>query len=350
MTEEGTIVGTVAYMSPEQAEGKKVDARSDIFSLGSVLYEMVTGQKAFQGTSKMSTLSAILHQEPKPVSGITQAIPADLERLINRCLRKDPAKRFQHMEDVKVALDELKEESDSSGLETAGVAKRKPRHSLIRALGLATALLVLLAVAGIGWWFLRPTGSPPEASLAPAPLTSYPGSERDPSFSPDGNQVAFAWNGENQDNWDIYIKLIGSESRLRLTSSPAEDRWPAWSPDGRSIAFLRYLPEGKAAVLLIPVLGGSERKLTEVLRAGWLLGSGPGLVIRRQLAGNDRQRRPLRNPAPCFCYPSRVGNSGGLPRLPRTYWPAIAIQPSPRTAALWFSPEPKTRTWAIFTF
>ncbi|MBP1599298.1 MAG: serine/threonine protein kinase, partial [Acidobacteria bacterium] len=93
ITEEGVIVGTVAYMSPEQAEGKKVDARSDIFSLGSVRYEMVTGQKAFQGTSKMSTLSAILHQEPKPVSGITPAIPADLEKLINRCLRKDPERR-----------------------------------------------------------------------------------------------------------------------------------------------------------------------------------------------------------------------------------------------------------------
>ena len=85
ITDEGVIIGTVSYMSPEQAEGKKVDARSDIFSLGSVLYEMVTGQRAFQGTSKMSTLSAILHQEPKPVSGIAPAIPADLEKLINRC-------------------------------------------------------------------------------------------------------------------------------------------------------------------------------------------------------------------------------------------------------------------------
>src|SRR5512136_3273977 len=103
ITEEGVIVGTVSYMSPEQAEGKKVDARSDIFSLGSVLYEMLTGQKAFQGTSKLSTLSAILHQEPKPVSGITPAIPAEFERLITRCLRKDPERRFQHMDDVRVA-------------------------------------------------------------------------------------------------------------------------------------------------------------------------------------------------------------------------------------------------------
>src|SRR5512135_1512907 len=116
LTGEGLIIGTVSYMSPEQAEAKKVDARSDIFSFGSVLYEMVTGQRAFQGTSKISTLSAILHQEPEPVSTISSAIPADLEKLISRCMRKDPAKRFQHMDDVKVALDELKEESESGKL------------------------------------------------------------------------------------------------------------------------------------------------------------------------------------------------------------------------------------------
>ena len=121
-TEEGTIVGTVAYMSPEQAEGKKVDARSDIFSLGSVLYEMVTGQKAFQGTSKMSTLAAILHQEPKPASAIGQTIPADLEKLISRCLRKDPERRWQAMADLKVALQELKEDSDSGRLQAAPAA------------------------------------------------------------------------------------------------------------------------------------------------------------------------------------------------------------------------------------
>ena len=89
-TEEGTIVGTVSYMSPEQAEGKKVDARSDIFSFGSVLYEMVTGQKAFQGDSKMSTLAAILNQEPKPISQLVPGIPRDLEKIIKRCLRKEP--------------------------------------------------------------------------------------------------------------------------------------------------------------------------------------------------------------------------------------------------------------------
>src|ERR1044071_2403206 len=101
------IIGTVSYMSPEQAEGRKLDARSDIFSLGAVLYEMVTGQKAFQGDSKMSTLMAVLNQEPKPVSQVVPAMPGDLEKIVNRCLRKALSRRFQAMPDLKVALEEL---------------------------------------------------------------------------------------------------------------------------------------------------------------------------------------------------------------------------------------------------
>ena len=113
---EGSIVGTVSYMSPEQAEGKKVDARSDIFSFGALLYEMVTGRRAFQGDSRLSTLSAVLREEPKPASQIVEGLPRELERIIARCLRKSPERRPQTMADLKVALQELKEESDSGSL------------------------------------------------------------------------------------------------------------------------------------------------------------------------------------------------------------------------------------------
>jgi eukaryotic-like serine/threonine-protein kinase len=107
---EGSIVGTVSYMSPEQAEGRKVDARSDIFSFGALLYEMVTGRRAFQGDSRLSTLSAILREEPKPASEVVEGLPREMERIITRCLRKSPERRFQAMPDLRVALEELKEE------------------------------------------------------------------------------------------------------------------------------------------------------------------------------------------------------------------------------------------------
>ena len=143
-TDEGTILGTASYMSPEQAAGKPVDARSDIFSFGSVLYEMVTGQRAFQGDSKMSILAAVLNQEPKPASEISRALPQDLGKIITRCLRKDPSRRFQHMADLKVALEELKQESDSGLLgikEGADSSARTRRFSLL--------WWVTFAVAGV---------------------------------------------------------------------------------------------------------------------------------------------------------------------------------------------------------
>ena len=105
-TAEGAIVGTVAYMSPEQAEGKKVDERSDVFSFGALLYEMVTGRRAFTGDTSLSTLAAVLRSEPRPPSEITEGIPRDLERIILRCIRKDPARRFQYATDLRVDLEE----------------------------------------------------------------------------------------------------------------------------------------------------------------------------------------------------------------------------------------------------
>jgi Tol biopolymer transport system component/DNA-binding winged helix-turn-helix (wHTH) protein len=120
---------------------------------------------------------------------------------------------------------------------------------------------VVLAAAGVGATrFLRQT--PELGSLnTPVPFTTYPGDEKFPSFSPDGNQVAFVWTGDHDDNSDIYVKSIGSETRLRLTTDPALDTRPRWSPDGRTIAFERVFPEGKIAIMLIPPLGGRERRL-----------------------------------------------------------------------------------------
>ena len=253
-TMAGAIVGTAAYMSPEQGSGGIVDHRSDIFSFGVVLYEMLTGRQAFTGKSAMEILSAVLKEEPKPVRTIRPDVPVALDRVVRRCLRKDPARRFQCIDDARIELTDIAEGSAGDDPPAVTVA---PLGRMALWLPLAAALL--LAVA---WFvFLRDRGGEP---LSAVPLTSYPGSERYATFSPDGRQVAFSWDGEKQDNFDIYIKVIGSGAPLRITNDPAPDFFPAWSPDGRWIAFLRLKADNKALVMMAPALGGTERRVAEI--------------------------------------------------------------------------------------
>ena len=146
-TEDGVILGTVAYMSPEQAQGNTLDGRSDIFSFGSVLYEMLTGRPAFHQENRLATLAAILHREPKPMAEAVEGVPPDLERILTRCLRKDPARRFQNMADLKIALQELKEESDSDRVAPRPVdrvARVGRTAAWVAGVALAAVVVVLL--------------------------------------------------------------------------------------------------------------------------------------------------------------------------------------------------------------
>ncbi len=254
VTEEGTIVGTVGYMSPEQAEGRTVDQRSDIFSFGSVLYEMITGQRAFQGDTKISMISAILNKDPAPLSA---EIPHDLERIIARCLRKDPARRFQTMADLKVALQDLKEESDSGRLEVSSVAPKRKR--VLWPIAAAGALVCVVAY----FFFLRQIGKQRLPAPAVLPLTDFAGYARYPSLSPNGKQVAFSWDDGKGENENVYVKRTDSETALRLTTDPAPDISPAWSPDESQIAFIRELKDHDTIFLISP-LGGAERKLADL--------------------------------------------------------------------------------------
>ncbi len=255
-TEEGTILGTAPYMSPEQTEGRKVDARSDIFSFGAVLYEMVAGRRAFQGDSRMSTLSAVLHLEPKPIEGA----PHDLEKIITRCLRKDRERRFQYMKDLKVELEELKEESDSGGIlgaPVSGTRKRLPRWLLISAGALSIAV-----VAGVTWWLARS----PKPALTPVltRLTSDSGLATDPDLSPDGKLLAYASDRGGEGNLDIWVRQVAHGEPVRLTHDEANESEPAFSPDGTQIAF-RSEREG-GGIYVMPALGGGEPRL--VVREG----------------------------------------------------------------------------------
>jgi len=223
LTEEGAVLGTLSYMSPEQAEGRRIDARSDIFSFGSVLYEMVTGERAFQGETRVSTLAAIVSRDPKPVTGV----PHDLAKILTRCLRKDLDRRFQHMDDIKIALQEVKEESESGKLGPAAAVPRPSRRWQWLALPAVALALVGVYLAG------RRTAPESTPAWKVTPVTTDPGHETDPALSPDGNQVAFSRDG------DIYVKLIDGGPPLRLTTDPGPDASPCWSPDGRRLAFRR---------------------------------------------------------------------------------------------------------------
>jgi eukaryotic-like serine/threonine-protein kinase len=269
-TDEGIVIGTASYMSPEQAEGRKVDARSDIFSFGSVLYEMVTGQKAFQGTSRISTLSAILHEEPKPVGEIMQAVPAELERLINRCLRKDPAKRFQYMADVKVALDELKEASDAGrattvegAVKTASPSAWTP-HAGTRRWIWAFAALPAVCLLGVGilWFVKRGVVPPPELTQRRLTMNSSENPVFSGITSPDGRYVAYS------DATGIHLKLIEtSEERvLAQPSGIASDAiWTvvAWFPDGSRLLANLWEAGGRPSVWVVAVIAESARRLRE---------------------------------------------------------------------------------------
>ena len=258
-TREGTTLGTMAYMSPEQAQGAEVDRRSDIWSFGVVLYEMVSGQPPFRGDFDQAVVYSIVNEAPEPLTAVRTGVPKELESIVNKALSKKPDDRYQHADELLVDLRRLQKERES-GQTRAGVPVPKRSRTGFYAAVTAVIAVALGLAAWLGVW--SPTGREPPAPLRAVPLTSDPGRELHPTFSPDGNQVAFDWDGENRDNTDIYVKLVAGGRPLRLTTNPAVDSRPAWSPDGSQIAFLRR-SKGSVGIFLVPPIGGSERKLAE---------------------------------------------------------------------------------------
>ncbi len=180
-TEEGAIIGSVPYMSPEQAEGRRLDARSDIFSFGAVLYEMITGQRAFPGESRISTLAAIVEREPRAISESLPNVPVELERIVSRCLRKDITRRSQNMTDVRIALEELRDEAAAASSKSAGL---NGRRWLWPAVAAACAALAAVAVV----WRRGDVPAPPAQLVRVSPDDGH--SYLWPAISPDGKFVA----------------------------------------------------------------------------------------------------------------------------------------------------------------
>ena len=243
-----TIAGTAGYMSPEQAQGQPATPESDIFSFGAVLYEMATRRRAFTGDSTPVALAAVLRDEPVRPSTIAPGLPSALEKVIEQCLRKDPTRRYRHIGDVRLALEDIPPVS-ATGIARVGPWVRR-----------AATYFAIAAMPVLAGWLMLTRRDEPEATSMPAPLTSFAGIERSAAWSPDGRQVVFVWNGEKQGDYAVYVLQPGSSQTLRVTTEPGSDGDPAWSPDGRWIAYVHAAPQGgRYSLNLVSPLGGPTR-------------------------------------------------------------------------------------------
>ena len=260
VTARGTIVGTLQYMAPEQLEGKEADARTDLWALGALLYEMVTGRRAFEAASDVSLIGAILNTEPAAISSHQPLTPPALERLVRRCLAKHPDDRWDTAHDVAGELRWIRE---SSGVKEAAAVPGAARSRPWMAIAGAVLGPVGLSALGLTVW-LRGTQ---QQAAAPVPgifkvvqVTDQAGWERFPSLSPDGKSVVYASRASG--NWDIYLQRVGGRNPINLTKGePADDTHPAFSPDGEWIAFRSERAGG--GLFIMGATGESVRRLTD---------------------------------------------------------------------------------------
>jgi Tol biopolymer transport system component len=268
LTSPGTALGTVAYMSPEQARGEDLDARTDLFSFGVVLYEMATGRQAFTGSTSAVIFDAILHKAPTAPVRLNPDLPPEMERIINKALEKERRLRYQSAAEMRADLERLKR--DSTSARTAVVDNRAPtagrefpasphKHRRLR---WAAAGLALVVLGAAGFIVLKGRkGDAAEAvfSLAKAvKVTTAMGANDAPTWSPDGRTLAY--ESDQAGNYDIWVTPVGFPQAVNRTAdSPDTDGYPSWSPDGQWIAF--YSRREGGGYFIMPAVGGKARKL-----------------------------------------------------------------------------------------
>jgi serine/threonine protein kinase len=281
-TTPGVILGTVAYMSPEQARAEKLDQRTDIFSLGVVLYEMITGERPFKGKSAIDILHAITNQDLAQVTQINSQLPPELADVLGKALAKETSERYQHAGDFELDLRRFKRALESNSLISA-----QTQHPGIPGTGkwglnvliLLVGAFMVFGVAAIAWLLGRSSVTPKHSTLSLGnvsltPLTTDPGYEGEPTFSADGETIAYV--SDRNGNFEIYLKQISGGPDINITNNAADDVQPAFSPDGKQIAFVstrssssNLLYPGRDRPLLggdiwvMPTLGGSARRIVE---------------------------------------------------------------------------------------
>ena len=258
LTSVGIVVGTPGYMSPEQVTAKPLDHRTDIFSLGSVLYEMISARPAFEGMSAIETMHAVLNVEPVPLSTLVPDVSPMLEAIVRHCMEKDPRDRFQSARDLAFQLRMLPEIQETRTGNRALPAMGGRR----RGVAIATAIAAGLAILAAGGFalFRARNGGPPPAARTFKQLTFGDGIDMYPTLAPDG--TSFAYVSAHSGNRDIYMQRVDGRAAVNITSdSPDDDSEPAFSPDGSQIAFRSERAGG--GIFVMGVTGESVRRLTD---------------------------------------------------------------------------------------
>ena len=250
MTQAGMILGTAPYMSPEQARGKVVDKRTDIWAFGCVLYEILAGRSPFAAENLADIMGAIIRAEPD-MQALPPDTPAGVRSLVRRCLQKDPAMRLRDIGDARLEL--LETMADPA----RRTEKPRPYRRMNRGVLGAGVLLLVIATAGVTWRLVRPAVTPGSGGPEFTQLTFDSGLTIDPALSRDGKWMAYASDRAKDNNLDIWIQPTAGGQQVRLTRDPADDHEPDISPDGSRVAF-RSEREG-GGVFVVSSLGGEER-------------------------------------------------------------------------------------------
>lgn len=261
-TQVGVAMGTLAYMSPEQASGEPVDHRTDIWSLGVLLYELVTGNKPFKGDTRQATINAILSSEPKPPTAIDGTLPSDVDLILQKALEKDRELRYQTASDFRADIRRLLRMIDSSATISNPKAMTGSLPQLVRRSWfwpIAIVVTLMCAAIPVGWYLTRAKTVAPDWSRAShLQLTNQAGTEFFPTLAPDGED--FVFSSEPEGNFDLFLQRVGGKNARSLTpNTPSDEYEPSYSPDGKRIAF--FSSRDPAGVYVMEATGENVRPL-----------------------------------------------------------------------------------------